>query len=178
MSSEEEHSVVADHSKPKTKSKVHEHFTFNDKENMYKCSYCFKLFKKEKSSGTGNLLKHLRRLHSKKYAESKCEESIKGPIEAAFSKQAFSAEEYNRKLVEFILLTDQPFSIVEAESFFNLMKYGRSQPIPNRFANKKKIEEMFATEKQKIKELLKAAPGKVSIVVDCWTTRNGGSHKG
>ncbi|CAG7817215.1 unnamed protein product [Allacma fusca] len=52
-----------------------------------------KLFKKEKSSGREILLKHLRRPHSKKYAERKCEKNIKVPVEAAFSQQAFSPEE-------------------------------------------------------------------------------------
>ncbi|CAG7817214.1 unnamed protein product [Allacma fusca] len=55
------------------------------------------------------------------------------------------------------------------------MKYGRGQlfAAPNQLAVKMKIKDMFATEKQKMKDLLQAAPGNISIVVNCGTIRNG-----
>ncbi|CAG7833175.1 unnamed protein product, partial [Allacma fusca] len=84
-------------------------------------------------------------------------------------------DDFHRFLVEFIVQTDQPFSIVEADSFLKLINYNRTTPIsvPKRDTIKRKLQDMFESEKLQLIEVLKRAPGKISLVVDCWTTRNG-----
>ncbi|CAG7831184.1 unnamed protein product, partial [Allacma fusca] len=76
---------------------------------------------KEKNSGTGNLKKHMVSKHNHKWEES-LPPPASSPIIAAFKKAEFSNEEFHRRLVKFIILTDQPFSVVEAESFLDLLK--------------------------------------------------------
>ncbi|CAG7785207.1 unnamed protein product, partial [Allacma fusca] len=107
---------------------------------------------KEPNSGTGNLLKHLRNKHPIKLQDpDAAPNTTNSPIIAAFKKMEFSSEEFHQRLVKFIILTDQPFSIVDADSFRNLLGYvsPSTASIPKRDAIKNKILAMYNVEKLK-----------------------------
>ncbi|CAG7827377.1 unnamed protein product [Allacma fusca] len=142
------------------------------------------MFKKELRSGTSNLLKHLRYAHENKLPKNSGgkAEDAKGSLPEAFKNviRKCSDEELHRLIVEFIIMTDQPFSIVEADSFEKLIEFlaQKSIKIPRRDSVKRKIETMFEREKANVAELIKNAPEKIFIVVDCWTSRTGKSFHG
>ncbi|CAG7827256.1 unnamed protein product, partial [Allacma fusca] len=77
-------------------------------------------------------------------------------------------------------MTNQPFSIVEEESFRALMLLGKqySLHIPQRETIKGKIQSMYLEKKEGIKAKLQAHSGKISLVVDCWSSRSGKSFHG
>ncbi|CAG7786763.1 unnamed protein product, partial [Allacma fusca] len=164
-------------SRNQKRSLVHQHFTFSEKDKKYQCNHCPKLLAKEKQSGTGNLLKHLRSQHPKTLTsdEKQQKPATIGPLPAAFKNMKKLQDDFHRFLVEFIVKTDQPFSIVEADSFLKLINCNRTTPIsvPKRDTIKRKLQDKFESEKLQLIEVLKRAPGKISLVVDCWTTRNG-----
>ncbi|CAG7818508.1 unnamed protein product, partial [Allacma fusca] len=99
------------------KSIVHQHFTFNEESNKYICKNCKKSFKREPRSSTGNLMKHLKTKHANKLNVTNNDHlALKGPLPVAFSKTSCD-KDLLRLLGEFIIMTNQPFSIVEEESF-------------------------------------------------------------
>ena len=64
--------------------------------------------------------------------------------------QPYSGEKLERLIVEHIILTDQPFTIVEEESFLKLLLHGRPNAphIVKADAIKSRIEKMFASERE------------------------------
>ncbi|CAG7721691.1 unnamed protein product, partial [Allacma fusca] len=142
------------------------------------------MFKKDLRSGTSNLLKHLRYAHENKLPKNSGEktEVSKGSLLEAVKNaiKNISVEEVHHLIVELLIMTDQPFSIVQADSFEKLIELlaQKSIKIPKRDSSKRKIETIFELEKVKVVELVKNVHGKVSIVVDCWKSRNEKSFHG
>ncbi|CAG7669923.1 unnamed protein product, partial [Allacma fusca] len=88
-----------------------------------------------------------------------------GPLDAAFKLVKNPKDELQELIVKFIILTDQPFSVVEAEAFLNLCNYNRIKPlsIPKRDAIRQKIQSIYECEKQEIVKMLKATSSKISL---------------
>ncbi|CAG7727373.1 unnamed protein product [Allacma fusca] len=157
----------------KKSSDINNHYIFTD--GVYKCKYCSTSVKKESNSGTRNRWTHLKSQHP-----IKCLPQIpkvgtqKGNIESAFERQknGFDQEELNRLLARFVILTDQPFTVTETTSFIELMCHGRVKrpEIPNADSIKRRIVKLYENEKAKIIAKVKAAPGKVSLIADSWTS--------
>ncbi|CAG7824610.1 unnamed protein product, partial [Allacma fusca] len=106
-------------------------------------------------------------------------ESIIAPAKEIEVKTV-SAEEHNNLLMEFIILQNQPFSLVQAESFIKLVNYGRDPPfaIPKKDAIKSKLTQLYHDKKESIKTSLLDSPEKISLVVDCWSTKSMKSFQG
>ncbi|CAG7819954.1 unnamed protein product, partial [Allacma fusca] len=110
----------------KKKSEVHEHFTWNERISKWECVHCTD----DTSNRKGHLvLKHPELTSSWNVVHSS---SANTGIKIYFQKcdgiKTVSAEEHNNLLMEFIILQNQPFSLVQAESFIKLVNYGRDPP--------------------------------------------------
>ncbi|CAG7725821.1 unnamed protein product, partial [Allacma fusca] len=158
----------------KQRSSVHKHFTLED--GKHRCNYCKYSLKVEANSGTGNRRRHLAQHHKSIDLKNESVADHKGAIVEAFAKQAsvFCQESLKEKIVRFVVLTNQPFVITEKQAFIDMMCYGRSvvPKIPSADSVKRAIEAMYNSEKNRVITTLQNIPGKISLIVDCWTTRN------
>ncbi|CAG7815583.1 unnamed protein product, partial [Allacma fusca] len=94
-------------------------------------------------------------------------------ISKFLKSKSFVKEEFERLLLEFIIMTDQPFHVVENQAFLRFALYGRD--LDGLFSEdtlKRRIVSLYDAEKLKIKDLLMKAAGRISLVLDCWTTRH------
>ncbi|CAG7824281.1 unnamed protein product, partial [Allacma fusca] len=165
----------------KHRSKVHQHFT--KIENKFQCNHCKKTFNIEKYGCTSNRLKHLNSKHPSKVEKDQTHAlTQKNVILQAFQKQQKNQSEADlqRLITRFIILTDQPFVITEAQSFFELMAFGKTNApaIPSADTIRRKIFAVYDEEKLKISQKLQSAPGKISLGADCWTAATGKSFHG
>lgn len=78
---------------------------------------------------------------------------------------------FDKLLVEFIILTDQPFTIVEETAFRKLFSTLPVQII-GADAAKNKANKMYGEKLQQMKDRLKKVEGKFSIILDIWTSVN------
>lgn len=90
-----------------------------------------------------------------------------------FWLQVFSQDKFRQTLLKWIVVTSQPISMVEEDTFRELI--GILNPTAEVISNKTIKEDLMAayTEKvEEIKEQLKGVPGKISITMDIWTSKN------
>ncbi len=86
------------------------------------------------------------------------------------------------RLINLIIATDQHFNVVENEEFCEVIKYvSRNNDkikMPNRKSVKKTIHEKFVQEREKLKNELQQNDKKVSLMIDCWTSKNQHPYQG
>lgn len=86
------------------------------------------------------------------------------------------------RLINFIIATDQPFNIVENEEFCELVKYVSKSndniKMPKRKSVKKLIHDKFVEERKKLQTELQQNDGKISLMIDCWTSKNQHPYQG
>lgn len=136
------------------------------------------------------MVNHLKNVHRGKYAEflKKSNESMKMTQFISVTKlptvsaPLFDPEEFQTKLVKFIVNTDQPFSLVEDEDFKDIIHYITNQEyelkLPKRRAIRTLIHEAYTKEFEKIKTQLLENDSKISFSVDCWSSSNGYAFQG
>ena len=95
------------------------------------------------------------------------------------SKKEFvpiTAEGFRKRLLEFIVSTNQPFALVQQQSFIEFTKYcsmdNEKINLPASNTIKTWITEMYTSEKSKLRDRLFNNKGKISFVLDCWTSSN------
>ncbi|CAB4391009.1 unnamed protein product [Rhizophagus irregularis] len=95
-------------------------FVDNKGTSWAKCRYCGNGKYNMDSGSTGNLLRHLNKLHPNKVNPSIAQQAeiIKNFLQSANNvKIKFSNELFRAKLVEWIATDDQPFTVVESPEF-------------------------------------------------------------
>lgn len=93
-----------------------------------------------------------------------------------------SQEDFNEKLVKFVVCSDQPFSVVEDEDFVDLLN-GTQGPsgaisLPGRTKMRQLINERYKLSKTNIQEELKLCDAQLNFVIDCWSSANGHAFQG
>lgn len=140
---------------------------------------------------------HLKNLHRNKYNEFKAltnagqqtsmlnygAYTITLPrLEPVEPMDVFDEEAFHKKLVKFIVTSDQPFSLVDEDSFRDVISYASSGneqvKIPCRQTLRELIKEEYVKTLEDFKTVLKANNSCVSTCIDGWTSSNGHAFLG
>ncbi|CAG7701167.1 unnamed protein product [Allacma fusca] len=118
------------------KSGIYQQFVWNEEKKKFQCNHC-KNFFVQKCKSTGNLWKHYNRcakplINNPRHNHN---DNTSGRITKFFKPQleGFDKDELENKLLDFVIMTDQPFSILEDPSFIAFAVYGR--PIDGLFSS-------------------------------------------
>jgi hypothetical protein len=84
---------------------------------------------------------------------------------------ALSEEEFRKRVVEWVVCGDHPFSVVE-EPKFRLM-FQPDTIVPSANTIKHEIMRRHQEEMAHIGNILRHVTSKISITLDCWTSPNG-----
>lgn len=135
-----------------------------------------------KSGGTGSLNNHMNRCHKSVFdGEKKLKEESdfaeNGRLVASRSIPVpITSEMFRHKIVMFMVCTDQPFTLVEDIYFRDLVMYcsGGNKECQLFCAKtaKRTIEGLYDEYKTKMKIILEKNDGKISFIIDCWTSSN------
>lgn len=87
--------------------------------------------------------------------------------------QVFSQEVYRKALVEWIIMSSQPFSECEQEYFLKMIKTLNPAAVTiSDQTVKRDIMKLFSERVEVIKLMLSKVPGKLSFTIDAWTSKN------
>lgn len=137
-----------------------------------------------KSGGTGSLNNHMKRDHGSIFESAKAaKRGDRGPSlsTSAESRNTVDAlkivsETFRHKLVTFMICCDEPFTLTENEYFRDFINYvsGGNDECKLFCAKTTKglITDFFQEYKSNMKGTLQTNKGKVSFVIDCWTSSN------
>jgi hypothetical protein len=116
---------------------------------------------------TGNLWTHFRNKHQIPV------------VNESNTNQTFKKEEFNEKLIEWIVEEMHPYTIAEEKGFNNIIKY--LNPLVNSITGdtvKAKIDLTFELEIKEIITELQKLNSKPSFTLDCWTSMNTTAYLG
>jgi hypothetical protein len=83
----------------------------------------------------------------------------------------YNHETMQKKLIQWIVLSQQPFTIIEEPSFHSFVKVLHpTTKLPTANTVKKYIMDFYTIEIQRVKEILQSVPGKISFTIDIWTS--------
>ncbi|CAB4399617.1 unnamed protein product [Rhizophagus irregularis] len=151
-------------------SLVYTHFTLNEINNKYNCNYCVKSYKVPKDGSTKvacrNLEKHIKSKHNELYLEVNQITEALNKLEISESL-AFTQELFCNDLVYWIIVDDQPFTVVQ-NTFFQKMitRLNPEAIIPSSDTIHNNIIKNFEDEKEFLKKKLQELSGKVSLTLD------------
>ncbi|KAJ6634728.1 putative AC transposase [Pseudolycoriella hygida] len=90
--------------------------------------------------------------------------------------EEITKEMFRRKLIEFIVCIDQAFTLFEEPTFKDSLKYssgGNAEcELFSATTAKKLIVDLYEEKKANLESVLRNNEGKISYVVDCWTSSN------
>ncbi|KAJ6642918.1 putative AC transposase, partial [Pseudolycoriella hygida] len=115
------------------------------------------------NGGTGNLARHLRKSHTEVVVSDL-------PHDEPFT---FSQEKFRKALLKWIVACDQPFTAPQEEAFVELIR--TLNPDAHIYSDKTiKKDELteYLTKFDELKEEIAKVPGKISITMDSWTSKN------
>ncbi|KAG9261302.1 zinc finger BED domain-containing protein 4-like [Astyanax mexicanus] len=132
---------------------------------------------------TTNLIKHLQKHHPKEHDEFlamkglKAQTSRQESLLQSFERQGklspdnVKAKEITEKVLNFIVLDDQPLSVVENEGFRSLMEYLQPRySLPSRrYLSETALPELYNQVSTKLADKLKGVPN-LSFTTDIWTS--------
>ncbi|KAJ6636741.1 PiggyBac transposable element-derived protein 2, partial [Pseudolycoriella hygida] len=117
------------------------------------------------NAGTGNLAKHLQKKHT--------DDIVLDGFETDNGIFVFSQEKFRKALIKWIVICDQPFTEPQQQSFVELVQ--SLNPNAELISDKTVRADIIATYEEMLGELkasLCKIPGKISISLDGWTSRN------
>lgn len=197
-----ENSAQSSAEKPKsTRAIVYQFFEWVNETNQYKCSiceyvcclvhvsmmianyysilmFCRKQYSVPKSGGTGSLNNHMNRKHKTIFDNAKNVKAVADgrTIPSSSAPLKITSEMFRHKIVMFMICSDQPFTLVEDEFFRDLINYCSSENKECQLfcakTAKRSIEALYNENKLNKKEILENNDGKISFVIDCWTSSN------
>lgn len=169
-------SNVTNNTKRSARSEVWEHFTVADDDKTKAiCDHCPKHKNRYSynKGGTTNLMNHLLSKHKEKLRPALRDSKQPRIDEMITDKPSFSIEVFEKKLVEWIVLNDQPFTEVESESFRTLLTLLKPNiKILSADTIKRRILGLFQSKQFEMEETFNALDCKVSFTTDCWTSPN------
>lgn len=142
-----------------------------------------------KSGGTGSLNNHLDREHKPIFESAKngkiengessstTKDSRKtGDFQITFNVEKITSEIFRHKLAKFIVCCDEPFTLTEDPSFKDLLNYVSGGNAECRLfcakTTKSIITDLYQEYKLIMKNALATNEGKISFVIDGWTSSN------
>lgn len=139
----------------------------------FNCLFCTRKFQ---GPGSSAILVHLRNKHP-----SKCPDLVgklkSNPKRKFFDKaklrQVFDPDVFMGKLLKWIIKNDQPFSVVDNIDFEDMMEYlNKDITINSRRTIMRRLDELYAEQKEALKVKLNGFESKFSITCDVWTSKN------
>ncbi|XP_021967047.1 zinc finger BED domain-containing protein DAYSLEEPER [Folsomia candida] len=155
------------------KSLLNVHFEWDNTENGFMCIHCRNIMKADKSGSTSNLGRHIKRKHPTIHANNiESQNKITQFTYSVDKEVKYSQEEFEKSLVNFILLSSQPFTLVQEKSFIEMIyKCNPKTQLPSATTIKRRITELYDIEKNNLKNLIQSIESKVSFTVDVWTSK-------
>ena len=93
--------------------------------------------------------------------------------------QIYSDENMRKAILRWVIMQDQPFSVVESIEFKNMMRLARSDiKLISRDSLRADIVELWTRSRQIIRRSLMDSPGKISFATDGWSAINMDSYLG
>lgn len=97
-------------------------------------------------------------------------------LQIALNEHKIVSEVFRHKLVTFMICCDEPFTLTENEYFRDLIGYASGKNDECRLFSAKTtkglVTDLYQEYKSNIKAELKNNEGKISFVIDCWTSSN------
>lgn len=97
-------------------------------------------------------------------------------LQIALNEHKICNEVFRHKLIKFMICCDEPFNLTENEYFRDLIDYVSGKNDECRLfcakTTKKLITDLYQEYKTKIKAEIQNNEGKISFVIDCWTSSN------
>ena len=169
-------SNVTSSTKRSAKSEVWEHFTVADDDKTKAiCNYCPKHKNRYSynKGGTTNLMNHLLSKHKHKLKPAVRDSKQPRIDEMIINQPSFSIGLFEEYLVDWIVLNDQPFTVVESESFIKLLKLLKHNlKIVSADTIRRRILAKFDEKSKERKQIYQDLDCKVSFTTDCWTSPN------
>ena len=106
------------------KVKVDDHFEMDKDACLAKCVYCKRSYKVNKTTKT-NLTQHIKDTHPNKLVvlANDLQRRPKGEVPRVFQLLGLNVQDqFEKALLDFLLLTDQPFALIESESFRKMVQ--------------------------------------------------------
>lgn len=146
------------------------------------------LFRKYRYSGksngsTGNMKRHIDKKHPEKHAELKRQGLNNVFVSLGLRRlvrrfhlrvfQTFSQENFRKALVEWVVTCNQPFTEPQQEAFIAVIR--TLNPEASVISDKTVKSDLLAEYAHKLNVLkteVAAVPGKISITMDAWTSKN------
>lgn len=87
--------------------------------------------------------------------------------------QIFSQETFRQTLLKWIVVSNQHFSVVEEDTFIELIQmFNPSAEVISDKTIKADLTAAYLKKIEEIKQGLKGIPGKISITMDMWSSKN------
>ncbi|CAG7718885.1 unnamed protein product [Allacma fusca] len=100
------------------RSSIHQHYKLLDCKSKFKCNYCGNVLKRDSTGSTSSLRKHVARSHKsvalKGDHEAKTSQLSIDNFLVMDSRDKFDQHRFKKLLVEFVIDSNQPFSIVNS----------------------------------------------------------------
>jgi len=140
------------------------------------CKYCHKKYRCDsKSHGTSNMLAHSKICHKnpalmRRDPRQTNLTSGEGGFLVPMS-QRYNAKECRKALINFVILDEHPFRVVEGEGFKLLCRQLQPQMIvPSKRTIARDCYQLYLAEKLKLKAFFKSDCTRVALTTDCWTS--------
>ncbi|CAB4428182.1 unnamed protein product [Rhizophagus irregularis] len=138
-------------------------------EQNSKCKYCRKTY--AKSTSTTILWHHYRKYHEKSSSNRAIQSTLKFSTQTSPPHPDEIMRKKTKSLMNWVILDLKPFSVVESESFIDLVK--KLDPhyrLPSRHTIKRLIVKEFEQKRDIIRIFLQNLPFKVSLTCDIWSS--------
>lgn len=144
---------------------------------MAQCKYCQAQYRCDpRTHGTTNMLTHIPKCPKKP-------DALKDPNQTTLTFKTgetsalvaastrFNLQLCRRALAMFVIVDEQPFSVVEGEGFKFLCKQLQPQfTVPSRYTVARDCFKMYVEEKNRLKSFFRSECNRVALTTDCWTS--------
>ncbi|CAG7722539.1 unnamed protein product, partial [Allacma fusca] len=142
------------------RSSIHQHYKLLDYKSKFKCNYCGKVLKRDSTGSTSSLRKHVARSHKsvtlKGDQEAKTSQLSIDNFLVMDSRDKFDQHRFEKLLVEFVIDSNQPFSIVNSSAFCKFSEYWRAEArLPKNDKMKSLCMKRFEQERTLVEEKLR-----------------------
>jgi hypothetical protein len=153
--------------KTSSTSEVNEFFIRT--KDSQKCRICAIIY--SGSTSTGTLKKHLEKKHPTEYQRKFTQTTLNFQRTHPYSrKENF---EKSKSLIDWIVTSMQPFSVVEEEYFIEMIKkFDPHYRVPNRKYIKKHVVNRFENRRKILKYDIEKIKSGISLTTDMWTSDN------
>lgn len=150
-------------------SKVWNEFVLDEKEIFAKCKHCEQRYKYSKTTGTSNMIRHLKCKHGINIVETDNIQDIAGGEKKVLSAE--TKKNLDNLYIKFIVSDFQPFNISGNKHFTDFIEgLNPNYAVPNRKQAREQVKNMYENEIIKRIQLIADSNTKFSISFDTWTS--------